>query len=167
MRASQGLAQKLWDKGSRDEAVAHFKDMLRFNPNDNQGIRHLLIDCLLLLGRDEEAADLIATYNEDGSAAWIWSRALLAFRRSGDQSEARELLSRAQNKNRHVAPLLLGERKMPRQLPAYISCGGKDEAVAYAHGAAPAWSATPGAIAWLRACQDLHYRTQARPHGRR
>ena len=166
MRARQGLAQKLWDKGSRDEAVAHFKDMLRFNPNDNQGIRYLLIDCLLLLGRDEEAADLTTTYKEDGSAAWIWSRALLAFRRSGEQTEAREMLSCAHNENRHVAPLLLGDKKMPRQLPAYISCGSKDEAVAYVHGAAPAWSATPGAIAWLRVCQSKHYRTQARLQGR-
>ena len=166
MRARQGLAQKLWDKGSRDEAVAHFKDMLRLNPNDNQGIRYLLIDCLLLLGRDEEAADLTTTYKEDGSAAWIWSRALLAFRSSGDQTEAREMLSWAHNENRHVAPLLLGDKKMPRQLPAYISCGSKDEAVAYVHGAAPAWSATPGAIAWLRVCQSKHYRTQARLQGR-
>lgn len=153
MRARQGLAQTLWEKGLRDEAVAHYRDMLRLNPNDNQGIRYLLLDCLLFLGRDNEAADLITTYKEDGSAAWSWSRALLAFRRLGDCAESRDALSHAQNDNKHVASLLLGDKKMPRQLPAYISWGGKDEAVVYVHSAAPAWDAAAGALAWLRACQ--------------
>jgi hypothetical protein len=64
--------------------------MLSFNPNDNQGIRYLLLDCLLFLGSLDDAADLISKYDEDGSAAWSWSRALLAFRRRGDCAEARE-----------------------------------------------------------------------------
>ncbi len=87
MRARHGLAQTLWDKGLRDEAVTHYRDMLRLNPNDNQGIRYLLLDCLLILGRDDDAATLIKRYKNDGSAAWSWSRALLAFRQGGDCPE--------------------------------------------------------------------------------
>lgn len=150
MRARQGLAQALWDKGLRDEAVMHYRDMLRLNPNDNQGIRYLLLDCLLILGRDDDAAKLIKRYKDDGSAAWSWSRALLVFRQSGDCPESRGALSQAVNDNTHVVSLLLGDRKMPRQLPAYIGMGDKNEAVAYVHGAAAAWAATPGALAWLR-----------------
>jgi tetratricopeptide (TPR) repeat protein len=151
MRACQGLAQSLWDKGLRDEAVAHYRDMLRLNPNDNQGIRYQLLDCLLFLGRDDEAADLITTYNGDGSGAWSWSRALLAFRRAGDCAESRNALLQARGGNKYVAPLLLGDKKMPRRLPAYISWGDRNEAVAYVHGAAPAWAAASGALVWLRA----------------
>jgi tetratricopeptide (TPR) repeat protein len=151
MRARQGLAQTLWDMGQRDEAVAHYQNMLRLNPNDNQGIRYLLLDCLLFLGRHDEAAKLISSYDRDGSAAWSWSRALLAFRRLGDCAEARDALLQARSANKHVASLLLGDKKMPRRLPDYISWGGKDEAVAYVHGAASAWGAAPGALAWLRA----------------
>ncbi len=154
MRARQGLAQALWDKGLRDEAVKHYQDMLRLNPNDNQGIRYLLIDCLLALGRDAEAARLIKRYKDDAAAAWTWSRALLAFRRAGDCPESRAALSQAINGNGHVAPLLLGDKKMPRRLPAYISWGGEDEAVAYVHGAAAAWTAAAGALTWLRTCQE-------------
>jgi tetratricopeptide (TPR) repeat protein len=154
MRARHGLAQALWDKGLRDEAVTHYRDMLRLNPNDNQGIRYLLMDCLLMLGRDDEAATLIKRYKEDSSTAWSWSRALLTFRRSGDCRESRSALSKAIDDNAHVAALLLGDKKMPRQLPAYISMGGKDEAVAYVHGAAMAWVAAPDALAWLRTCQS-------------
>lgn len=151
MRARQGLAQTLWDMGRRDEAVAHYQDMLRLNPNDNQGIRYLLLDCLLFLGCDGAAADLIKTYKEEGSAAWRWSRALLAFRRSGDCAASRKALSHARAANKHVAELLSGDKKMPRRLPDYITWGGKDEAVAYVHGAAPAWAAASGALAWLTA----------------
>lgn len=153
MRARHGLAQTLWGKGLRDEAVTHYRDMLRLNPNDNQGIRYLLMDCLLVLGRDDDAAKLIKRYKEDGSAAWSWSRALLAFRKGGDCPESRSALSQAIGDNRHVAALLLGNKKMPRQLPAYVGMGDKNEAVAYVHGAAAAWVATPGALAWLKTCQ--------------
>ena len=153
MRACHGLAQTLWDKGLRDEAVTHYKDMLRLNPNDNQGIRYLLMDCLLILGRDGEAATLFKRYKDDGSAAWSWSHALLAFRRSGDCPVSRSALSQAIGDNTHVAALLLGDKKMPRQLPAYIGMGDKSEAVAYVHGAAAAWAATPGALVWLKTFQ--------------
>ena len=153
MRVRQGLAQALWEKGLHEDAVAHYRDMLRLNPDDNQGIRYLLLDGLLFLGRDDEAADLIKTYQQDGSAAWSWSRALLAFRRIGDCAESRNALARARTGNRHVAPLLLGDSKMPRRLPDYISWGGKDEAVAYVQGAAPAWVAATGALNWIRAQQ--------------
>src|SRR5947199_51392 len=37
MRARAGLAQALWTSGSRDEAIAHYREMLRLNPGDNQG----------------------------------------------------------------------------------------------------------------------------------
>lgn len=154
MRARQGLAQTLWDKGLQDEAATHYRDMLRLNPNDNQGIRYLLMECLLILGRDDEAATLTKRYKEDGSAAWSWSRALLTFRRSGDCPESRNALSQAIHDNTHVAGLLLGDKKMPRQLPAYIGMGDKNEAIAYVHGAAAAWAATPDALAWLKTCQS-------------
>ena len=154
MRARHGLADALWNKGLRDEAVAHYRYMLRLNPNDNQGIRYLLMDCLLILGHDGEAATLFKRYKDDGSAAWSWSNALLAFRRSGDCSESRDALSQAIGDNAHVTALLLGDKKMPRQLPAYIGMGDKNEAVAYVHGAAKAWAATPGALIWVKVHQQ-------------
>jgi tetratricopeptide (TPR) repeat protein len=154
MRARQGLAQALWDNSLQDEAVTHYRDMLRLNPNDNLGIRYLLLDCLLILGHDDDAIKLIKRYKEDGSAAWNWSRALLAFRQKGDCPESRRALSQATRANPHVATFLLDDKKMPRQLPAYIGIGDKNEAIAYVHGAAEAWAATPNALAWLRTRQS-------------
>lgn len=149
MRARQGLAQALWIDGSRDEAVAHLNDMLRLNPNDNQGIRYLLMDCLLELGRDDQAAEVMKRYESDEDAAWAWSEALLSFRRQGDCPDSRKRLATAVETNPHVPAYLLGQRKIPRTLPEFISPGDEDEAIAYADNAAGAWAAAAGALAWL------------------
>ncbi|MGA8350145.1 MAG: hypothetical protein WB773_20310, partial [Isosphaeraceae bacterium] len=42
MRAREGLASLLWTVGRRHEAIGHLQDMLRLNPNDNQGVRDTL-----------------------------------------------------------------------------------------------------------------------------
>jgi tetratricopeptide (TPR) repeat protein len=47
MRAREGLANALWALGERDQALAHYREMLELNPVDNQGVRYELADCLL------------------------------------------------------------------------------------------------------------------------
>ena len=44
---------------------------------------------------------------------------------------------------------LFGRKKMPRQLPEYVSFGDEREAVSYVAGASKAWHETEGALAWL------------------
>ncbi|HEY3777560.1 MAG TPA: tetratricopeptide repeat protein [Rhizomicrobium sp.] len=150
MRARHGLAVRLWKTGAHEDAIAHFRDLLRLNPNDNQGIRYILLVCLLVLGRDDDAEKLLRRYRNDGASAWLWSAALARFRREGDSAKARQALLRAAEGNPHVAGYLLGRRKLPRTHPALISWGGEDEAVAYvADNGAEAWVAAPGALEWL------------------
>ena len=69
MRAREGLAYSLWKLGEREAAIGHYKEMLRLNPHDNQGMRYILLDCLLAMGRDDEAGALLAEYEDDGTAA--------------------------------------------------------------------------------------------------
>ena len=40
----------------------HWRDLLRLNPNDNQGIRYVLAARLLELGRDRELAVLLKAH---------------------------------------------------------------------------------------------------------
>ena len=108
MRARHGLARSLWESGAREEAVTHYRDMLRLNPNDNQGIRYILLDCFLTLGRDGDADKLLRRYKDDGAAAWAWSAALALFRREGDCPASRKALARAVRSNNHVSAYLLG-----------------------------------------------------------
>lgn len=55
MRARLGFAQTLRSLGRDDEALTHYRELLRLNPNDNQGVRYLLVVALLELKRDAEA----------------------------------------------------------------------------------------------------------------
>ena len=149
MRARHALAMALWRLGHREEAVAHYHEMLRLNPNDNQGIRYLLIDALLERGLEADADALLKRYEEDDSAHWAWSAALLAFRRTGSSAPANKALDRAVEANRHVAAYLLGAKPLPPTLPEFIGEGDENEAVAYVHSAAGAWEAAPEAKGWL------------------
>ncbi|MFQ6016861.1 MAG: hypothetical protein ACE5KF_01585 [Kiloniellaceae bacterium] len=151
MRARCGFAHALWASGEREEAVGHFQDMLRLNPNDNQGVRYILAAWYLELDRDDDLAALLEDYAEDGAAAWLYTRGLLAFRREGDSESSRVLLAEAFACNPHVSGYLLGKRKMPKAQPAFYAPGGEDEAVLYVADYAGGWARTPGALDWLGA----------------
>jgi tetratricopeptide (TPR) repeat protein len=150
MRARLGLAHALWTGGRREEAAAHLQEMLRLNPNDNQGVRYTLAGWLLALDRDADLERLLQQYEDDGSAAWAYTRALLAFRKGGDTPEARELLKAAQKVNKHVPPYLTDDKRLPSAPPPYYSPGAESEAVMYAGTFLPGWKNTPGSTAWLR-----------------
>jgi len=149
MRARQGLALALWDAGRADEAVKHGQEMLRLNPNDNQGIRYLVVGWLQLLSRDDEVGVLLNHYKGDISAEWAWVTALAAFRKGGDRAVARKALLHAIKVNQHVASYLLKQKRLPRSFPHYIQMGGKDEAASYVRHAGAAWSKPANALKWL------------------
>lgn len=151
MRARFGLAVALWSCGRREEATWHGAELLRLNPDDNQGVRYLLLNWFVAMGRDENAAALIKTYRHDGAGGWTWTIALAMFRRRGSCAASTKALTKAIGANRHVPDYLLSRKKLPRTLPAYISWGDKDEAVAYAHEAKAIWESIDGALAWLDA----------------
>ena len=151
MRARGGLAQALWDVGRHDEAIEHYRELLRLNPNDNQGNRYLLAGCLLALDRDADLTALLNAYGQESTAEWSYTWALIAYRRDGDSVEARSLLEKATTANSHVASYLLGRKKLPRKPVPYITMGGEDEAQEYARRYAAAWANTEGALEWLTA----------------
>lgn len=150
MRARSGLALALWERGKRDEACGHLQAMLVLNPNDNQGVRYILAAWLFEISEDDELAKLLDIYAEDYMAAWKWSYALLAFRRSGDKKESRAQLAAAIKTNRHIPAYLLGKTPLPKKLPPFISPGEKDEAIHYVAEFAEGWRQTPGAVDWLK-----------------
>ena len=155
MRARQGLAQCLWEAGQREEAAGHYQELLRLNPNDNQGVRYSLATLLLDLDRDQDLRRLVAEYEDDASAVWAYTKALLAFRDGGESPQANKVLAQARKVNKHVPAYLLGHKPLPHDLPPYISMGGEDEAASYAVGNRRAWLNTPGAVSWLRKTLDL------------
>jgi tetratricopeptide (TPR) repeat protein len=166
MRARFGLARALWARGVRGEAIDHLRDILRLNPNDNQGARYVLAALLVEAERDKDLAMLLKAYPDDGAGAWSWTAALAAFRRAGDGKENRTLLAQALADNGHVPAYLLGEKPLPQSLPPYIRRGGEDEAIHYAVDFRAGWMSTPGAIDWLRVHAPAPKRVKRRPGGR-
>jgi tetratricopeptide (TPR) repeat protein len=149
MRARAGLAGTLLKLGDINGALSHYRDMLKLNPNDNQGIRYLLAGCLLRQGDDGALKKLLAAH-KDASAFWLYTRALATFRENGDSDgRAAALVTDAWSANEHVPAILVGTKPPVTRDDGCVTMGGPDEATYYMTECGPAWRRTPGAVAWL------------------
>jgi tetratricopeptide (TPR) repeat protein len=146
MRARAGLASTLVQLGDVEGALAHYRDMLKLNPNDNQGIRYVLAGCLLRQDNYSALKELLAAH-EDGGAFWLYTRVLVAFREGDEKAAA--LVKNAWSANEHVPAILAGTKPAVRSHDGYITMGGPDEATYYVTECGAAWHRTPGAVAWL------------------
>jgi tetratricopeptide (TPR) repeat protein len=151
MRAVAGLAECLWKIGKQQESIDHLQDLLKLNPDDNQGNRYTLAAHLLEIGKIEDLKKLLTRYRE-GTAAWIFTKALLIFMDKGDTPEARQALASAARYNPYVIPYLSGRKKIPAGLPDYVGFGDNNEAVSYAAAFKPGWLKVAGALEWLNTC---------------
>lgn len=130
----------------------------------NQGIRYLLLALLLEIGREDEAAELMQAkdYADEWSAVWLYTRALLEFRRRGASARANKALAVALGQNPHVPAYLTGKRRLPSRRPPLIGMGNEDEAIAYASEYLNHWRSTPGAVEWLSAAKPPSKPTRAK-----
>jgi tetratricopeptide (TPR) repeat protein len=152
MRAMAGLAGALieWGTPERiDEAIAIQEEMLALNPNDNQGIRDMLVGCYLAKKRYDDAARLLKRYEGDWMAVFRWARVLLAFA-TGYEDEAAGLVAEARQQNPHVELYLTGKKRRPRYRLDSYSPGEESEAICCADVLWAAWQAHPKAKRWLK-----------------
>src|SRR5579864_1257957 len=150
MRSRMGLAQCLEELGRRGEAIGHYRELLRLNPHDNQGVRFSLLPALLISGLDGEAGALLEQFRGDPTAVLLYGRSLLMFRREGDSPAARAGLRRALGANHRVRKYLTGTAELPATDPPSYALGSDEEAVICARALADVWQTTPGAAEWLR-----------------
>jgi tetratricopeptide (TPR) repeat protein len=150
MRARFGLAQTLESLGRHDEALAHYRDLLRLNPNDNQGVRYLLVVALLTLGRTDEAGALLEEHGDDLQAIWPHARVLWRFRTEGDTARARATLDDAIRINAHVVEYLFDPDSLPLHRPPHFALGSREEAAYAAEALVEAYESTSGVMSWLR-----------------
>jgi tetratricopeptide (TPR) repeat protein len=150
MRARHGLATILGLKEEREEAIHHLQELIRLNPQDNQGTRGMLAEFLFRDERDEELAELMKQYEGDADLDMAYTRALWLFRKVGDCDEANRALKEALERNSYVPSYLLGKRKIPKDFPQFAEFGGPEHAAEYAQESLSDWRSTPGALFWLR-----------------
>ena len=134
-------------EGAAEEA----KRALQVEPSDPMSIASTLAFALIVLGREDEALEILDSGSED-RVARLYAHALLAFKREGNSPEALRLLVEAKIANRHVPAFLLADFDHMDLSPTdLLAPGSKDEAIHYAELHQFAWQETPGALDWLRA----------------
>ncbi len=149
MRAMNGYANILWMLKEKSKAIQIMKEMIQLNPNDNQGIRHLLLTKLLIMNRLLEAEKLMSDYEDDGSVEWHYSKAYLYFNKRSKSFLADDAFKEAMEYNSYVLQYLLGKREIPSEMPEYISPGDKDEAISYLNSAIELWVNNKKALIWI------------------
>lgn len=108
LRGLANLALVLVEQKKWAEALAIHKQMLKLNPNDNQGIRYLIGPELLRVGDDGGAIRAFekCLHEEVGCAFGL---ALAKLRTQRSSAEIGEALVTGFATNRYVTPMLLGE----------------------------------------------------------
>ena len=149
MRARAALAAVLWRLGRHEEAVEHQRELLRLNPRDNQALRYRQANWLLELESYDELKELFAAHADDPAPGFVYTQALAAFARRGDNATSRALRAKALKLNPHMPAYLTGRSRLPDKCPDYTVFGEQSEAVDYAAGAGELWASVPGALSWL------------------
>lgn len=147
MRAKGALAVALWESGNFYPVMAHCREMLKLNPNDNQGIRHLLTGYYLELEMVDELTLLLDDYSEDVRPYLKYTRALLAYRQSSP--DAGDIARIAIDSNGHIPSLLSKRRLQPKSNSGYVTLGEMDEAIDYINHNIKPWVRKPNAIEWV------------------
>lgn len=143
-------AMLLWDAGQRDRAISQLQYLLELNPNDNQGVRYVLMSRLLELDRLDEAQELFDFYDEEYSADWLFSKLLLSIKSNQNKDIIEELYEEAVEENEFIIPFLVGKKKIPKVLPSFYSPGDENEAIIYVDLAQRAWKNNKKAIKMLK-----------------
>lgn len=149
MRARAGLAQTLWELGLHDEAICHYQELLRLNPNDNQGLREEFLVCLVVKDRVEEAEALLERFAEDGAAIMMYTYALIAFLKEGPSLRANRRLRDAFEANIYVPAFMMGVKELPKHIPESHGIGDEDEAVVTIYKMVEVWAHLPKSGQWL------------------
>ncbi|VAX29818.1 hypothetical protein MNBD_IGNAVI01-2786 [hydrothermal vent metagenome] len=153
MRAMDGLAHTYLHMNQIKKAIDVWQKMINLNPNDNQGVRYHLIIALLETKRYKDVERLINKYEDDASAAFLYSKAFLFFHQKSKKPMATKVLIKAMQFNPYVPLYLFGLREMPEEFPEYIGFGDESEAIEYADSSVRLWGGDKKAAAWLA---DIH-----------
>jgi len=163
LRCLHGLALTKYDNREIEEALKLFQELLSLNPNDNQGVRALVIAALFKLGRLEDALEVTEQYPDDVMSETLYGRALSLFRR-GRRKEATAALREAIEYLPLVAKeLLKTKHHLPQAaMPNAITVGGADEAYYYWERWGQFWEEDTEALEWLR--KTVRRSTDPRQH---
>jgi tetratricopeptide (TPR) repeat protein len=157
LRAYHGLGLMHLRSGEVQKALSIFSNILRMNPNDNQGVRALAIDCYFNLNSPQKVLDVCHDYPDDTDESVMYGKVLALFQ-IDKKDEAGEALRDAVNTLPLIAKELIKRNHIkPKNLRrGYITFGGQDQAYYYWVSQGKYWRTTPGAIDFVKEWLDKH-----------
>ena len=140
-----------FDRKEYEKATEIFEEMIKLNPNDNQGIREMLVKCYFLSNNPQKVLDLCNDYKDDGSPGLEYGKPLALLQLS-KLEDARKELKRAVNFSPLVAKEIINpsKNKPKGSMDGYITAGSLDEAWEYGQLFDSHWIETEGAIELLK-----------------
>ena len=157
LRAYHGLGLMHLKLGEIQKALSIFSNILRMNPNDNQGVRALAIDCYFNLNYPLKVLDVCHDYHDDTNESVMYGKVLALFQ-IDKKDEAGEALRDAVNTLPLIAKEIIKKNHIkPKDLGSdYITLGGKDQAYYYWIIQGKYWRKTPGAIDFVKEWLNKH-----------
>lgn len=149
MRCLLSLAMNAEQRKEYGEAIKVYERMLKLNPNDNQGVRYVLLCLYLSEKRYAKAEKLLNKYPNEYSAWFAWGRVLYYFV-TKDRKKATYYLKKAREQNPYVELYLTGKKPMPEYDPDYYSIGEESEAICAVEDLAAPWYRRQHAMLWLQ-----------------
>jgi tetratricopeptide (TPR) repeat protein len=149
MRCMQSYADCLKDMGRYRDSVSVYEEMIRLNPNDNQGARYQLLLYLIRINEFNKFRKYDKMFREDLGAFMSFNRTLFAFKTEGLTLNSNGLLQKAIKSNKHVIPKLISKTSNA-DFPEVYGIGDVNEALFYCYFAHNIWHETKGAIDWIK-----------------
>ena len=149
MRSREFLTTTFKVAGRLDEAISQAEEMLELNPNDNQGIRDMLLGMYLETENMKGARNLIKKYPNEIMATFLWGQVLERYL-SGEVEEAAKFYKKASSKNPYVFDYFTGRKQYNHPVGEYYTLGDESEAIQCFKKIGPAWKKHPEAIKWLK-----------------
>jgi len=151
LRAYCGLGLAYQDRGELEEARSIFLNLLEMNPDDNQGVRALVIECHFALNEPEKVLDVCAIYPDDTLPEVLYGKPL-ALLQINRPKKARKALKEAINLLPMVAEELIKKQhvEIKGRMDGYVVYGGEDQAYEYWEGSGTYWEQTPGALELIK-----------------
>ncbi|MFH1538942.1 MAG: tetratricopeptide repeat protein [bacterium] len=153
LKAKEALGIVYWDEGKFDAAIREFRDVLRKDPDDNQGVRARIPSLLMLKGDikaalKEFSACEKAANNGLEDPHLLYNSALAHFA-AGDSASATGALRRAVFSNIYIPSLTLMCASPPTDIYLPHNFATPEYALSYFSGYNHLWQKQPGSISFL------------------
>jgi len=151
LRAMHSLGLQRMKYGNKSEAISIFESILSANPNDNQGIRSLLVECYFDIKRPEKVLRLCMKFPDDTDENILYGK-VLALLKLKKHTRAEKALAEAfkylPNITRELAKK--AHRKPEGYGTRWLTHGSIDQAYEYWQRQGHVWKSTEGAQVFVQ-----------------